>query len=71
MNAMLSGKNLIAGKPVDGADGMFTARGALAQFEEASSAHLDRALDAAAQAFDAYRQLPAETRAAFVDRIAA
>jgi len=71
MNAMLNGKNLIAGEPVDGADGIFTARGALAQFEEASSAHLDRALDAAAQAFDDYRQLPAETRAAFVDRVAA
>src|SRR6476646_4701739 len=69
-NAMLSGKNLIAGEPVDAADGIFTARGALAQFEEASSAHVDRALDAAAQGFDAYRQLAAESRAAFLDRIA-
>jgi alpha-ketoglutaric semialdehyde dehydrogenase len=67
---MLSGKNLIAGEPVDAADGIFTARGALAEFEEASSTHLDRALEAALQAFDAYRQLPAERRAAFLDRVA-
>ena len=67
----LSGKNLIAGEPMDCADGTFTAGGALADFEEASREHLDRAVDAAARAFDAYRRLPADTRAAFLDRIAA
>ena len=42
------GKSLIAGTPVDATDGTFTAGGALAQFEEASGAHVDRALEAAA-----------------------
>ena len=68
---MLTGKNLIAGEPVESADGTFTAGGELARFEEASAAHLDRALNAATGAFDAYRRLPADTRAAFLDRIAA
>ena len=67
---VLIGKNLIAAEPVDAADGTYTAGGALAQFEEASSALVDGAVDAAARAFDAYRQLPAETRAAFLDGIA-
>jgi acyl-CoA reductase-like NAD-dependent aldehyde dehydrogenase len=49
------GKSLIAGTPVDATDGTFTAGGALAQFEEASGAHVDRALEAAAHAFDSYR----------------
>ena len=68
---MLSGKNLIAGESLDAAAGMFTARGALAQFEEASTAHVDRAVDAAVDAFDPYRRLPADARAAFLDRVAA
>ena len=68
---MLTGKNLIAGEPVESADGTFTAGGELARFEEASAAHLDRALNAATGAFDAYRRLPADTRAGFLDRIAA
>ena len=68
---MLIGKNLIAGEPVDATDASYTARGALAQFEEASSAHVDRALEAAAHAFDSYRALPPNARAAFLDRIAA
>jgi alpha-ketoglutaric semialdehyde dehydrogenase len=68
---MLIGKNLIAGEPVDATDASYTARGALAQFEEASSAHVDRALEAAAHAFDSYRALPPDARAAFLDRIAA
>jgi len=55
---------------VDATEGTFTARGALAQFEEASSGHIDRALNAAADAFDAYRHLAAAARAAFLDRIA-
>jgi NADP-dependent aldehyde dehydrogenase len=67
---MLIGRNLIAGEPVDGSDGTFTAGGALARFEEASQAHVDRAVDAAAGAFDACRRVPAEQRAAFLDRIA-
>jgi NADP-dependent aldehyde dehydrogenase len=68
---MLSGKNLVAGEPVDAAHGTFAASGALARFEEASSALVDLALDAAVAAFDVYRRLPAETRAEFLDRIAA
>src|SRR5215212_5268339 len=60
---MLSGKNLIAGDPVGAADGTFTAGGSLAQFEEASSALIDRACDAAARAFDPYRRLPASAPA--------
>ena len=67
---MLTGKNLIAGETADAADGHFTAAGAVAQFEEASRAHVDAAADAAAGAFDAYRAMPADARAAFLDRIA-
>jgi NADP-dependent aldehyde dehydrogenase len=67
---MLTGKNLIAGAPVDSADGRFTADGTLAEFEEASGAHVDRALEAAESAWHEYRQVPASQRAAFLDRIA-
>ena len=67
---MLTGKNLIAGEPSDSADGRFVAGGSLAEFEEASGAHVDRALEAAAQAAHEYRRLPAEARAAFLYRIA-
>src|SRR5687767_12002315 len=67
---MLIGKNLIAGVPSDSADGRFSAGGALAEFEEASAAHVDDALDAAEEAAHEYRRLPAEARAAFLDRIA-
>jgi NADP-dependent aldehyde dehydrogenase len=66
----LTGKNLIACAPVDSADGQFTASGALAQFEETSAAHVDQALEAAEHAFDQYRRLSADARAAFLDRIA-
>ena len=55
---MLTGKNLIAGQAVDAVDGTFTAGGSLATFEEASSALVNRAVDAAAAAFDEYRRLP-------------
>lgn len=65
------GRSLIAGTPVDATDGTFTAGGALAQFEEASSVHVDRALDAAGHAFDSCRALPSDPRAAFLDDIAA
>ena len=67
---MLTGKSLIACAPSDSAEGRFTAGGALAEFEEASGAHVDRALDAAAHAAHAYRRFPAEARAALLDRIA-
>src|SRR6187551_3239229 len=68
---MLIGKNLIAGEPVDTAEGTFTAGGELARFEEASSSDVNRAVDAAVRAFDSYRNLPADARASFLDRIAA
>lgn len=67
---MLTGKNLIAGEPVDSADGHFTAGGGLAEFEEGSGAHVDRALDAAEHAFHEYRRLPADARAGLLDGIA-
>ena len=44
---MLTGKNLIGCVPADSADGRFVAGGALAEFEEASAAHVGRSLDAA------------------------
>src|SRR5688500_2077853 len=67
---MLTGKNLIAGELADSTEGRFTACGALAEFEEASSTHVDRALAAAAQAAPDYRRLPADARAAFLERVA-
>src|SRR5688500_9124888 len=67
---MLTGKNFIAGEPSDSADGRFSARGSLAEFEEASPAHVDEALEAAGRASSEYRQFPAEARAAFLERIA-
>ena len=67
---MVTGKNLIGGDAVDGTDGTFTAAGAVARFEEASAMHVDRALDAAAHAFETYRHVDADARAAFLDRIA-
>lgn len=67
---MLTGKNLIAGELADSTEGRFTACGALAEFEEASSTHVDRALVAAAQAAQDYRRLPADARAAFLDGVA-
>jgi NADP-dependent aldehyde dehydrogenase len=67
---MITRKNLIDGEAVDSTEGRFTAAGAVASFEEASGTHLDRAVDAAARAFDTYRHVTAEARAAFLDRIA-
>ena len=67
---MLTGKSLIAGRPADSTDGRFTAPGAVAAFEEASDTHVDRALDAAEQAFHEYRQKSADTRAGLLDQIA-
>ena len=56
---MLTGKSLIAGAPADSAEGRFTAGGTLAEFEEASGAHVDGALEAAEHASHEYRQLSA------------
>src|SRR6187399_2689857 len=67
---MLSGKNMIAGQPVDSADGRFTASGTVAVFEEASSVHIERALEAAERGSRDYRQVSAERRAEFLDGIA-
>ena len=67
---MLTGKNLIACEAVDSTDGRFSARGALAEFEEASAGHVDQALGASEQAFYEYRRVPAVARARFLDRIA-
>jgi NADP-dependent aldehyde dehydrogenase len=67
---ILTGKNLIACAPVDSSDGHFTAPGVLALFEDTAASHVERALDAAEHAFHEYRRLPADARAAFLDRIA-
>ena len=67
---MLTGKNLIACEPADSGDGHFSAGGALGDFEEASIALVDRAVDAAAGASQEYRRSSAEARAGFLDRIA-
>jgi NADP-dependent aldehyde dehydrogenase len=67
---MLTGKSLIAGVPVDSTEGRFAAGGALAEFEEASAAHIDRALDAAATTALEYRHISPARRASFLDHIA-
>ena len=67
---MLTGKNLIAGEPVDSIAGRFTAGRMLAEFEEASGTHVERALAAAQSAWHDYRQVSAPQRAAFLERIA-
>lgn len=67
---MLTGKSLIANQPVEGDSGRFTAGGELTHFEEASRANVDDACNAAARAFEPYRHLPADRRAAFLDHIA-
>jgi 2,5-dioxopentanoate dehydrogenase len=67
---MLRGKNLIAGEPVDSAEGRFTAVGTRIEFEEASGAHVDRALAEAESVAHEYRQVTAGQRAGFLERIA-
>jgi 2,5-dioxopentanoate dehydrogenase len=67
---MLTGKNLIACDPVDCADGRYTAAGAVAEFEEASSELINRALAAAERDAQDYRRVSADARAAFLERIA-
>ena len=64
---MLKGKTLIACEPVDAGDGHFTAGGGMTEFEEASVAHVDRAVDAAESAFHAYRRVPSDMRADFLE----
>jgi alpha-ketoglutaric semialdehyde dehydrogenase len=66
----LTGKNLIACAPVESGDGQFTASGALARFDETSAVHVGQALEMADRAFQDYRSLTANARAAFLDRIA-
>jgi alpha-ketoglutaric semialdehyde dehydrogenase len=65
----LTGKNLIACEPADSSAGHFTSAGALAPFEEATAEHVHAALEAAAAAFYEYRQISAEQRATFLERI--
>jgi NADP-dependent aldehyde dehydrogenase len=65
----LHGKNIIAGRPADSAEGRFTARGRLAQFQEAGQTHIDLAFSAAEEAFHAGRRIPAARRAEFIERI--
>jgi 2,5-dioxopentanoate dehydrogenase len=67
---MITGKNFVAGAFVDATEGSFAAAGHVATFEEASAAHVESAVDSATHAFDSYRQLPADTRAAFLERVA-
>src|SRR3954468_13466045 len=67
---MLTAQHLIAGEAIDSADGRFTAAGALAEFAEASLAHVDRARAAAEEAFQQYRRCSADTRAGFLECIA-
>ena len=67
---MLTGRNLIACGPADSGDGYFTAGGTSIEFEEASVAHVDRAVEAAENAFHSYRRVSADVRAEFLERIA-
>lgn len=72
----LHGKSLIAGQPGEEGSGSFRARnpstGAELEplFHQAHDAEAARALDAAAQAYADYRQVPAEERARFLELIA-
>ena len=67
---MLTRRNLIACEPADSGDGHFTAGGTLGDFEEASIVLVESAVAAAQRASQEYRQLSAEARAGFLDRIA-
>jgi 2,5-dioxopentanoate dehydrogenase len=67
---MPRGKSLIACEPADSGEGHFTAGGTSIEFEEASVAHVAGAVEAAENAFHAYRRLSADVRAEFLDRIA-
>lgn len=71
----LHGQNIIAGQAVESSGTKFPAYAPAEskyiepQFEEATRDHVNRALAAADEAFHAYRQMPAEKRAAFLDAI--
>ena len=68
----LHGKNIIAGKTMHSAPDRgahFTARGHLTTFEEATEAHVNMAFEAADAAFHELRQISAERRATFLERI--
>jgi len=73
----LHGHSIIAGKVVAGTGPAFhavnpgTSEKLAPDFHSATRADADRALQAAAAAFAEYRRLPAETRARFLDTIAA
>src|SRR5690606_1313416 len=73
---MISGKNCIAGEPsAQGKVGFKTFDPKLNQenpttFVEATPAEIDRAVDAAWEAFRSYRNMPGEKRAAFLMAIA-
>ena len=66
----LTGKNLIAGTPVDSTDGRFAVAGPLGLVDEASPEHIDAALEAADRAFHDYRKLPSDLRADLLEQIA-
>ncbi len=68
----INGKNIIACQPDTSAQAQtaFTSHAQPGTFDEASAGQIDRALIAAEQAFEVLRQLPAEQRAAFIDRVA-
>jgi alpha-ketoglutaric semialdehyde dehydrogenase len=73
---MLHGKSLIAGQLAAAGSTTFRARNPATgetlepPFHEATAAEAARAVDAAAQAFAAYRRRPAEERARFLEAIA-
>jgi NADP-dependent aldehyde dehydrogenase len=72
----LTGQNLLAGTAATTGDRKFTTKHRLTgealspEFTEATSADVDRAVEAAAAAFDDYSRRSPEERAAFLDRIA-
>jgi NADP-dependent aldehyde dehydrogenase len=72
----LHGQNIIAGKISTGAGPKFSASSAAdgralpPEFHEATPAEIDLALESAVLAFEAYREIPSDKIAAFLDRIA-
>ncbi len=66
----LTGKNLIAGAEVPSNAGTFAAGSGLGPVEEASAEHIGAALEAADRAFEQYRTVPADQRAALLEQIA-
>jgi 2,5-dioxopentanoate dehydrogenase len=68
----LNGKNIIARQTDESgqAQNTFTSHAQLGTFDEANVWHIEQALTAAAQAVGTLRQIPAEQRATFIDRVA-